>query len=74
MFICLVDKDDSAYNAVNSCKRLCLLYFSDYVAFIVFTKMKLVIVCFFWFGKHYGNCYLLNIKELYRFCLCVCIM
>ncbi|KAM0030425.1 hypothetical protein Hdeb2414_s0018g00536911 [Helianthus debilis subsp. tardiflorus] len=47
MFVCLVDKDDSAYNAVNSCKMLCLFYFSDYVAFIVFTKLELVIVCFF---------------------------
>ncbi|KAJ0454394.1 hypothetical protein HanIR_Chr15g0739571 [Helianthus annuus] len=47
MFVCLVDKDDSAYNATNSCKRLCLFYFSDYVAFIVFTKLELVIVCFF---------------------------
>ncbi|KAJ0717241.1 hypothetical protein HanPI659440_Chr13g0521361 [Helianthus annuus] len=47
MFVCLVDKDDSAYNAANSCKRLCLFYFSDYVAFIVFTKLELVIVCFF---------------------------
>ncbi|KAJ0834356.1 hypothetical protein HanRHA438_Chr16g0742751 [Helianthus annuus] len=44
---CLVDKDDSTYNAANSCKRLCLFYFSDYVAFIVFTKLELVIVCFF---------------------------
>ncbi|KAF5808023.1 hypothetical protein HanXRQr2_Chr04g0140641 [Helianthus annuus] len=59
---CLVDKDDSTYNAANSCKRLCLFYFSDYVAFIVFTKLELVIVCFLWFGKHYENCYLLNIK------------
>ncbi|KAM0026610.1 hypothetical protein Hdeb2414_s0020g00560081 [Helianthus debilis subsp. tardiflorus] len=47
MFVCLVDKDDSAYNAANSCKRLCLFYFSDYVAFIIFTKLKLVIVSFF---------------------------
>ncbi|KAL9996748.1 hypothetical protein Hdeb2414_s0001g00002831 [Helianthus debilis subsp. tardiflorus] len=36
MFVCLVDKDDSTYNAANSCKRLCLFYFSDYVAFICF--------------------------------------
>ncbi|MFS7987735.1 hypothetical protein Hanom_Chr11g01026421 [Helianthus anomalus] len=27
MFVCLVDKDDSAYNVVNSCKRLCFLFF-----------------------------------------------
>ncbi|KAJ0919256.1 hypothetical protein HanRHA438_Chr05g0227531 [Helianthus annuus] len=47
MFVCLVDKDDSAYNAANSCKRPCLFYFSYYVAFIVFTKLELVIVCFF---------------------------
>ncbi|KAJ0785638.1 hypothetical protein HanOQP8_Chr02g0045471 [Helianthus annuus] len=63
MFVCLVDKDDSAYNVANSCKRLCLFYFSDYVAFIVFTNLELVIVCFFLgFGKHYVTCYLLNIK------------
>ncbi|KAJ0511006.1 hypothetical protein HanIR_Chr11g0547101 [Helianthus annuus] len=37
--------------------------FSDYVAFIVFKKLELVIVSFFaWFGKHYGTCNLLNIK------------
>ncbi|KAM0072408.1 hypothetical protein Hdeb2414_s0001g00036081 [Helianthus debilis subsp. tardiflorus] len=27
MFVCLVDKDDSAYNVANSCKRLCFLFF-----------------------------------------------
>ncbi|KAF5795020.1 hypothetical protein HanRHA438_Chr08g0346271 [Helianthus annuus] len=27
MFVCLVDKDGSAYNAANSCKRLCLFIF-----------------------------------------------
>ncbi|KAJ0468115.1 hypothetical protein HanIR_Chr14g0692841 [Helianthus annuus] len=31
--------------------------FFDYVGFIVFTKLELVIICFFvWFGKHYGTC------------------
>ncbi|KAF5778732.1 hypothetical protein HanXRQr2_Chr12g0550941 [Helianthus annuus] len=27
MFVCLVDKDDSAYNVANNCKRLCFLFF-----------------------------------------------
>ncbi|KAM0037852.1 hypothetical protein Hdeb2414_s0013g00408111 [Helianthus debilis subsp. tardiflorus] len=46
--------------------RLCCVY--------CFHENETCNCMFFWFGKHYGNCYLLNIKELYRFCLCVCIM
>ncbi|KAF5789678.1 hypothetical protein HanXRQr2_Chr09g0374111 [Helianthus annuus] len=36
-------------------KRLCLFYFSDYVAFIIFTKLELVIVCFFYVWQTLWN-------------------
>ncbi|KAJ0622978.1 hypothetical protein HanIR_Chr01g0026641 [Helianthus annuus] len=62
MFVCLVDKDDSAYNVANSCKRLCFLFFRLCWVYCFYETgtCNYMFFCLVW--KNYGTCNLLNIK------------